>query len=92
MKMSPKRRVHPVGGRGAQPKGPTIVKGLSHKILNGIRWEKTGFCVMKSKRKIVKGLSHEILNGMRWEKAGFCVMKSKRKNCKGTVTGDSKHC
>ena len=40
VKISLKRRVHAVGGRGAQRKGPTIVKGLSHEILNGMRWEK----------------------------------------------------
>ena len=58
VKMSPKRRVNAVGGRGAQRKDPTIVKGLSHKILNSMRWEKVGWgvrsapvCVMKSKRR-----------------------------------------
>ncbi len=37
VKMSPKRGVHAVGGWGAQRKGPTIVKGLSHEILNGMK-------------------------------------------------------
>ncbi len=37
VKMSPKRRVHAVGGRGAQRKGLKIVKGISHEILNGVK-------------------------------------------------------
>ena len=45
------------GGQGAQHKGPKIVKGLSHEILNGMMCKKVGwgarsaqFCVMKAKK------------------------------------------
>ncbi len=58
VKMSSKRRVHTWKDRGVQGKGPTIVKGPSHKILNSMRWEKAGWgvrsapvYVMKSKRR-----------------------------------------